>query len=90
MDEAKIKVALDRFLQNKFWEGYYNNAPTERCKRYISLQFYWSFFINASDFMEEKQQLIDTMVLEDWKYLYKYAGNNPWQVFCKAKIDSFT
>lgn len=88
MDERKVKIAVDLFLKNEFQTEYYNNAPTERCKRYISLQFYWSLFTDAKDYSDEKQFLIDTMELEDWRYLHKYAGSNPWQVICKNKIES--
>ncbi len=85
-NERKVQIALKRFLKNDGWREEYENAPTEQCKRHMALIFYRSVFYDADDYKEEKEALEASFGLEDWKYLYRHAGKNPFKLLCKRKI----
>lgn len=84
--EKRIKIALNRFLKNDSWREEYENAPTDKCKRYIALSFYWSTYLDADDYKEEAESLKASFGLEDWKYLYRQSSPNPFKAFCKSRI----
>ncbi|MCD8287069.1 MAG: hypothetical protein LUD50_07595 [Clostridia bacterium] len=87
IDEKKVQYAVKEFCKNHYWRAEYKHAPTPLSKRYVALQFYWSEFTDATDYVEEKQMLEDTMGLEDWEYLYKHAGHDPWGARCRKKVE---
>lgn len=84
--ERRIKRALDSFLKNDSWREEYENAPTDKCKRYIALSFYWSTYFDADDYKDEEESLKASFGLEDWRYLYCHSSPNPFKAFCKSKI----
>lgn len=75
-DPAEVKAILEDTLENPYWAGYYNEAPSEKCKEYISLQFYYSEY-EDDETAEEMDSLEAEMTPEDLKHLLKYAGNTP-------------
>lgn len=83
--ERRIQCALDSFLKNDSWREEYENAPTDKCKRYIALTFYWSTF-DADDYKEEEAALKASFGLEDWKYLYIHSSPNPFKALCARMI----
>ena len=85
LDEM-IKKALDLFLANPYWKEYYDNAPSEACREHIELDFVYSTFFGPDSIDELNEAIEEQFTLEDWKYLYKYAGNNPFKSTCRAKI----
>lgn len=84
------KKAVERFLENPFWKKYYEDAPSEACKKYIELEFTNSMSVadgkGMLDIKEESQKCEDAFGIEDWKHLAKYAGNNPFRGKCLKKI----
>lgn len=86
INEGKVEEAVEVFLKNNYWRGYYEGAPSDKCKRYIALEFYWSYDENATDYKEEGDAMLQELTLTDWEYLYKYSGNNPWRTQCKKRI----
>ncbi len=88
--EKEIRQAVENFSENPHWKNYYDTAPSGACRRYISLEFYYSEnFLNGKDrvsFDEERKELEDKFGVEDWKHLAKYAGNNPFRGKCRKKI----
>lgn len=69
MNQEAIESNLKDWLQNPTWKAYYDEAPTEKCKEYIALDFYASE--TESD---EAFTLLDKMIreldYESLNYLY--------------------
>lgn len=84
LDEKKIDRALKEFFKNEYWKKYYDNAPSENCKRYIVLGFSRSLY-DYPDF-EERKKVGDELELSDWKYLYENEGNHQMKHHLKKKI----
>ena len=93
MDENKIQRAVEIFCSNPYWNEYYETAPTETCKRYIELKFYFSEYggeiPDYDDFKSECVKIEKEFIKVDWEHLYKYCGNNPKKVYYKRKIESY-
>lgn len=85
--KREFDAAVAEFMENSYWKKYYENAPTELCKEYITMEFYSSEYQTpeAEAVMGEMEE---ELALEDWKYLLKYCGNNPRKTFILKKIDS--
>ena len=67
---------LQSWLDNPYWAGYYNDAPSGACKAVVALEFYYSDteddeVVDLMKLSEEK------LSLEDLEHLAKYAGNTP-------------
>ena len=57
MNEKKIKKSITEYCKNPFWKELYDNAPSEECKRYVALGFYYSDnVVNISDYEEYKAE----------------------------------
>lgn len=95
INERKVRKAVRAFLKNPGWKAEYEEAPSPLSKRYKALKFYYSEYdekIDGNRRMEadldaELDDLETRMSLEDWKYLYKHAGNNPFRVKCRDRIE---
>ena len=88
MDTAKtINTVLQEWLENPAWKAYYEEAPSDRCREFIALEFYYS---DTED--EETAQNMDKIEaglgIEDLKHLAKYAGNNPRKAALIRKIET--
>lgn len=80
-------VAL--YMKNPYWRKYYETAPSEVCKEFVTMEFYYS----AHQTPEAEGVLCDMedeLGLTDWKHLLKYCGNNPRKSFIMKVIDAFT
>lgn len=86
VDEKKVQYAVKEYCKNPYWAEEYASAPTPKSKRFEELIFYASEFPGSKDFQEERHQLEEEMGLEDWEYLYRTAGNNPWGARCRRKV----
>lgn len=72
IDEKAVQENLQEWFENPYWEEYYETAPSDTCKSFIALSFYYSETEDeevgeAMDEMEKK------LSLEDLEHLYKYA-----------------
>ena len=88
MDTAKaINTVLQEWLENPAWKAYYEEAPSDRCREFIALEFYYS---DTED--EETAQNMDKIEaglgIEDLKHLAEYAGNNPRKAALIRKIET--
>ena len=90
MDEKKIKKALIEFCKNPFWKEKYDNAPSEYCKKYVALGFYYSdnmgYISDYEEYKAERNRLEERFTKEDWQHLYRYEGNNPRKAYYKSKF----
>lgn len=80
-------------MANPYWAEQYNDAPSEACKDRIV--FGWCVWLDFNDdvrqgrmeeYFREREELEARLTLEDWKYLNKYAGHNPWSTKCREMI----
>ncbi|MCD8306869.1 MAG: hypothetical protein LUD51_01370 [Clostridia bacterium] len=93
--EDAIKKATKVFLENPYWKEQYDKAPSELSRQYQELTFYFSENCEQihkskkllAEYNAAKQDLEKKMGLEDWKYLYKYSGHNPFRTKCIKKIE---
>ena len=88
--DQMIQDALMIFMNNPFWNKVYNGAPSEGCKERLRLMFCRSTFSppNAEEFYTYRGELDETLSIEDWKYLQKYGGHNPFWLTCQRHIDN--
>lgn len=77
---------LEEWLENPYWREYYETAPSDQCREVIALEFLYSEeeTDEIAAAMDEKEK---RLTIRDWKYLYKYCGNNPRKVFIRKKIN---
>ena len=90
VDKEKLDAAVEFFCQNDFWKQVYEEAPSDNCRKYYALHFYFSTFWDDAhedeDYFRSCDETEDLLNLEDWKYLLKYQGNNPGVIKIRQKI----
>ncbi len=86
--KAEFDEAVALYMENPYWCRYYETAPSEVCKEFITMEFYNSEHQTpeAEDVLREME---DELGLEDWKHLLKYCGNNPRRAFITKVIEAF-
>ncbi len=95
LDEDMLREAVLYYTKNPSWMNVYENAPTELSRRYQALKFFYGFYDEqmeedealSEEYNRECKDLEQEMSLQDWEYLYKYSGNNPFKTKCCAKIE---
>ena len=92
--DKQIKSAVETFRENEYWREYYDNAPSDDCRKYIAFKFCHSLHvINSGEYGKTEQveneykRLEEKLKLNDWRWLYRYSGNNPERIKFKQKID---
>ena len=80
---------IEKFMKNEYWARYYNEAPTEACKRFIELEFMNSDRTITANENDEWDAVERRLSKSDWEHLFKYAGNNPFKTYCQKIIESF-
>jgi len=77
--------ALETFLKNEAWRRYYEQAPSDACRKAIKGQFVRSLYkLYGAEY--RKEALEAGLSLEDWLWLYKWCGNNPEKGNIAGKI----
>lgn len=77
--------ALETFLQNDAWREYYEQAPSDACRRAIKGEFVRS--LNRIYGAEYRKEALEAdLTLEDWCWLYRWCGNNPRRGYIARKI----
>ena len=72
----RVAENLREWLENPHWRAYYEGAPSEKCRERIALEF----LLSEEETEETAAELDRTeagLSLEDWRYLYRFSGNNP-------------
>ena len=85
MDKNEMKESLESFLENPYWAEYYNSAPSDMCKKYIQLEFYYSD-TEDEDAIEPMEEIEGDLDLRDWQHLLKYCENSPRKLVIQQKI----
>lgn len=63
-----VQSNLKIWLQNPTWKAYYDEAPSERCKEYIALDFYASE-TESDEAFNALDAMLKTLDYEDVNYL---------------------
>ena len=74
--ERKVTENLKEWLVNPYWREYYEDAPSDKCRELIAMEFYYSEF-ELDETAAELDRIEEELSLEDWRYLLKWCGNNP-------------
>lgn len=74
--DRKVAENLKKWMKNPYWRKYYEDAPTEKSRELIALEFYYSEY-ELDETIAELDRIEEELSLEDWKYLLKWCGNNP-------------
>ena len=67
-----VRENLNEWLQNPTWKEYYDEAPSQLCREYISLDFYASETEDEEAF-KKMDRIIQDLRKEDLQYLYANA-----------------
>ena len=80
--------ALAVFLKNATWRRYYEEAPSDACRKAIEGEFVRS--LNAEYPPEYNRQILEApLTLADWEWLDKWCGNNPRKKFIAQQKSRF-
>lgn len=83
-----VQKAVALFRRNPYWREYYDGAPTERLKEWIGYQFYYSSSgIPEDEVVECMRRLEEELNWQEWEYLLRYAGNNPFKLKCRRMME---
>ena len=87
---AEKKGAIDQtllkeWLENPYWQEYYEQAPSEKCRELIALEFMYSEF-GTDEIIHEMEEVEKELCLVDWQHLYRYCGNNPRKKMIRDRI----
>ena len=93
-NEYAVNKAVNEACKNEYWKNFYESAPSETCKRYIALKFYYSVTLgnvpNYDELEAESKNAEEKFTKADWQHLYRHCGNNPRKVYYKKKMESAT
>ena len=78
--------ALKVFLKNASWREYYEKAPSDACRKAIEGEFVRSLNTDYGT-AYEKGKLEAVLGPEDWKWLYRWCGNNRRKQYIARKIE---
>lgn len=85
IDMDEVKTILDDTLENPYWAEYYNNAPSNKCREYIALEFYYSEY-EDDETAEAMDAIEEQLGVDDLRWLMKFCGNNPRKGILAKKI----
>ena len=84
-DRDDVRAVLDETLKNPYWAEYYHSAPSDRCREFIALEFYYSEY-EDEETGRTMDAIEDRMNAEELRHLMKYCGNNPRKGVLARKI----
>ena len=67
-----MKTGFELFMENPYWKGYFDNAPSKSLKDYIKFKFNNNLSIvseKEENYFEKRKALEDKLTNEDWEYL---------------------
>lgn len=86
VDKDDIQENLKEWLENPSWAEYYNAAPSDRCREFIALEFYYSETEN-DEVLQTMDAIEDEMNAAELRHLMKWCGNNPRKSVLARKIE---
>lgn len=94
IDVNDVRQAVELFLQNPYWREYYDGVPTECLKEWVGYQFLLSREAESlepgsqEEVVAAMKRLEEEFTVEEWEYIYKYTGNNPYKATVQRKIEA--
>ena len=85
-DQIEVQKNILDWLENPSWAEYYRSAPTDRCKQFIALEFYYSEY-EEEETAEDMDAMEDEMNPDELRYLMAWAGNTPRRSQLAEKIE---
>ena len=85
MDTQAVRENLEEWLKNPSWAEYYNGAPSDRCREFIALEFYYSEY-EEEETAEEMDRIEGELGIDDLRHLMAWCGNNPRKGTLARKI----
>ena len=88
MDEKELQETIESFLENPFWAGYYDAAPSG-AKEIIALEFYMSSSERAHNDPEAQsvlEECRETLEKEDIAYLAENSPNPYERAFYRKML----
>ena len=76
MDRQEVRENLEGWLENPSWAAYYEEAPSDKCREFIALEFYYSEYEDGET-AEAMDRIEKELGMEDLRHLVKYCGENP-------------
>ena len=84
-DTDKVRENLSGWLENPYWAAYYREAPSDRCREFIALEFFYSEY-EEEETGEAMDGIEDEMNAEELRYLLRHCGNGPRKGVLARKI----
>ena len=75
ISEKELSRILKEWLKNPYWAEYYSGAPSDRCREFIALEFYYSEH-EEEETGKEMDRIEAEMDQADLRHLLRYCGNN--------------
>ena len=76
IDRDDVRKNLEEWLKNPSWAEYYGSAPSDRCREFIALEYYYSEY-EDDEAAEAMDTIEETLDLDDLRHLYRYCPPNP-------------
>lgn len=83
--DPKVEKNLEEWLENPRWRKYWEEAPSEKCREQIALEFHYSEY-ELDETAAMLDRIEEELSLEDWRYLLKECGNNPRRKIIQSRI----
>ena len=63
IDMDDVREILEETLENPYWAEYYNDAPNDKCREFIALEFYYSEFEDdkVAEEMDRIEEKLDVL-----------------------------
>ena len=92
-----MRKGFDEFMKNPYYREQYENAPTERLKRSMKLNWDMNPFVMGANYKATKEQIEEKKKLkemgpntrEEVEYLAKYAVGGAQKAFFKKWLAKF-
>lgn len=88
-DRDEVRSILEDTLENPYWAAYYHGAPSDRCREFIALEFYYSEY-EDEEVGAEMDRIEEKMDAAELRHLLKHCGNNPRKKVLHDRIDALT
>ena len=71
IDVKDVNTILQEWLNNPSWKEYYDEAPSDRCKSFIALEFYYSD--TEDDTADDEARLVSNSLggLGELRHIYR-------------------
>ena len=85
--EEKREKALREFLANEHFRKIYKDAPSDRVRERLKNRFFVSMYGYCEEIVDKNKNLEEQFDIEDWKYMLKCSGKNPYIRVCLDNIE---